>query len=217
MSRPPLPDWLIRALCRLLPSRYREEVYGDLVEEARARTRAGWGRNALRAWLLLQILRSIPILNLNALERTMDRLDQPLRSGGAIAYGIVSGLLIFGLLHLAPQPAGTLVLDAFIALSLFVAGFVTLRRTDFVFMGTGMLLGSLEAVALWVLVATGAVSAPPTEPWLLIPAVGSVVVWLGLMALEKRRAPEEYETWKRTTERATLVDILFLRHIPHMR
>lgn len=217
MSGRPAWERLVRLLSLLIPARFREEVYGDLVEEARARIRDGWSRRRARTWTLVQLLRSVPLLNLSALERTMDRLDRPIRGGGAIVFGTVHGLLIFGLLWLAPQPLGTVLLTGLIAVPLFAVGVVTLRRTNFVFMGTGMLLGAVEMVALAILVGVGMVSAPPTDVWLLIPAVASVLVWLALMGLEKRRSPEEYAAWKRVTDRATFVDILFLRHIPHLR
>lgn len=217
MSRGPAGGGVIRFLTLLIPARFREEVYGDLVEEARARIRDGWSRRRVRTWMLVQLLRSVPLLNLNALERTMDQLDRPIRGGGAVVFGIVHGLLIFTLLWLVPQPLGTLLVTGFGAVALFAVGVVTLRRTNFVFMGTGMLLGAVEMVAMALLVGVGAVSAPPTDVWLLIPAAASLLVWLALMELEKRRSPEEYAAWKRVTDRATVVDILFLRHIPHLR
>lgn len=217
MSRRPAWDRLIRFLSLFIPARFREEVYGDLVEEARARMRDGWSRRRARTWMLVQLLRSVPLLNLNAIERAMDRLDRPIRGGGAIVFGIVNGMVIFGLGQLAPQPLGTLLLTGLVAVALFAVGVVTLRRTNFVFMGTGMLLGAVEMVALALLVGVGAVSAPPTDVWLLVPAAASLLVWLALMGLEKRRSPEEYAAWKRVTDRATFVDILLLRHIPDLR
>lgn len=214
MKPPSVPERLARFLCLLVPSRYREDVYGDLVEEARARARSGWSRTAIRGWMLLQLARSIPLLNLNAVERAMDHMDRP---HGGTRYGIASGLVIFVLLWLAPQPAGTLVLVAWITIGLFAAGVATLHRTPFVFMGTGMLLGALETVVIGSLIVAGVVSAPPVEPWTLVFGVATILVFPALMWLEKRRAPEEYETWKRVARRAGVVDFLFLRHIPYMR
>lgn len=215
MSPASVPERLARILCLLLPSRYRQDIYGDLLEEARARARAGWGRTALRGWMLLQLARSIPLLNLTIMERAMEGMNRPARGG--VVYGAVVWLAIGGLLWLAPQPVGTLVLVGWIAVSLFAAGVATLYRTRFVFMGTGMLLGALEAVVVGALVTAGVVSAPPLEPWLGAVCVASILVWVALMWTEKRRAPEEYQTWKTVAEEASLVDIVFLRHIPHMR
>ena len=211
-----VPDRLLRGLCLLLPSRYREDVYGDLVEEARERTRDGQDRKRVGGWILAQLLRTIPLLYINSVERAMDRMSRRFRGGG-VAYGLLAFVAIFSLLDLAPQPAGTLVLTGWIVVSLVAAGIATLRRTNFLFMGTGMLVAAMELVVLGTLIVAGTISAPPRNAWLLIPTVLSILGWLALMAIDRYRLPEEYETWKRRIERTDLVDMLFLRHIPHLR
>ena len=129
-------------------------------------------------------------------------------------YGLLLGLVV----SVVIVTGSTRVLAALwliLALQLAVAGVVTWRRTKLMFSPAAMLAGSgtLMLLAYWTFNGRPLTerSWPELVFFLTLIAVGPAFFWL-----ESHRSAEQWKAWGGAMEKATMKDMLLLRHIPSL-
>lgn len=134
-------------------------------------------------------------------------------SAGA-KYGLLLGLVVGVVMATAPGRV-LAALWLVLAMQLAVAGVVTWRRTRLAFSTAAMLTGSgtLMLLAYWTFSGRPLLerSWPELLFFIALVAVGPAFFWL-----ESHRSAEQWKAWREVMEKATLKDMLFLRHIPSL-
>lgn len=134
-------------------------------------------------------------------------------SAGA-KYGLLLGLVVGTVIATAPGRV-LAALWLILALQLAVAAVVTWRRTRLAFATAAMLTGSgtLMLLAYW----TFSGLPLPERSWPeLLYFIALVAAIPAFFWLESHRSAEQWKVWGEAMEKATLKDMLFLRHIPSL-
>lgn len=132
-----------------------------------------------------------------------------------LKYGLLLGLIMFVMVRLVPQPAGSAILWLAVAMHLSFMAMRIWQRMHLPLVTTANILAATGSLFLAVVHFLGLTYAS-------IPLAG--LVPLGLVALagpilfhiEARRHPEKWKAWEAAMRNSTVWDMLLGRHIPDL-
>ena len=137
-----------------------------------------------------------------------------------MSVGIQYGLLVFvtstALTEKAPQPLGSVVFWSLLVVQFAYGAVVCWRRTGLPYATASLGVWAAGSALLALLAANGHVLPNLSSAGWVVIAAG-VAAWSILMWIESKRNPEPWRAWKRCLERATLWDVLRMRHFPELR
>jgi hypothetical protein len=135
-------------------------------------------------------------------------------------YGLFMAGVMFVLTQVAPQPAGSIAFWTALTVQAAFGGWIIWRRLRLRWFGLGAVSALCLSLVMIPISARGlnlATIATELPLW----AVGAI--WLGVLfvplsvGLESWRNTPEWRAWSARGERATLWEVITLRHVPDMR
>lgn len=187
---------------RIVPERLRDELLGDLVEEACRR-----GPVEGRLWFLAQLALSAPALTLWRIRRASDGRH------GAAQLGVLLALLWFAADRLLGAPAAWVAFGLVGALYNGAAAVLMWKRTPFRLLASVTALAAAESLAIAALV----MAFPPEQvfasPLFWIAAGLSLAIYAGAWLWSRRSAPVAWGRWTEAAEETGIPGFLLLRHI----
>lgn len=131
-------------------------------------------------------------------------------------YGLFLGVVMFVMMNLIPQPAGTVIFFALVTVQLSRGALICWRRTRLPFMTATLVHGAVMSLSLVVLEASGH-PFRNLAPESLVLYVGGVVTAVLLMRIESRVNQPKWKALARHMEHQTVWDIVTGRHFPEIR